>query len=55
MSEERCEAVFYIAEWELWHKHEDAARGGFREALDICPRDFAEYFGAKVELARLMR
>ena len=52
---ERCEALFYIAEWELWHNHEDAARSGFREAVDSCPRTFEEYVGAKAELARLMR
>jgi lipoprotein NlpI len=54
-SEERCEVQFYVAEWELWHKYLDAALSGFRNAAESCPQTFAEYLGAKAELARLTR
>jgi tetratricopeptide (TPR) repeat protein len=52
-SEERCEAQFYVGEWQLVQGNRAAARERLEEAAAICPKTFIEYTGAQVELRRL--
>jgi tetratricopeptide (TPR) repeat protein len=51
--EERCEAQFYVGEWQLLQGDRVAARQRFEEALGSCPKAFIEYTGAQAELRRL--
>jgi lipoprotein NlpI len=51
--EERCEAQFYVGEWQLLQGDRAAARQRFEEALGSCPKAFIEYTGAQAELRRL--
>ena len=51
--EERCEAQFYIGEWQrLQHADAQAAKA-LQTAIDTCPKDFVEYRGAVEELKRV--
>jgi lipoprotein NlpI len=50
---QHCEASFYLGEWELFHGETSAARTDLRRAAAICPVNFVEHNGAKVELSRL--
>jgi hypothetical protein len=43
--EERCEAQFYVGEWQLLQ--------GDRAVVGTCPKSFIEYTGAQAELRRL--
>ena len=51
--DERCEAQFYVGEWQLAQGNRDAAKRYLEEAAGICPKTFIEYTGAKAELQRL--
>ena len=51
--EERCEAQFYVGEWQLLRGDRAAARRRFEEAVGSCPKAFIEYTGAQAELRRL--
>jgi tetratricopeptide (TPR) repeat protein len=50
---QRCEAQFYIGEWQLTHDAEKIAAKALQTAVDTCPKDFVEYAGAVAELKRL--
>ena len=51
--EERCEAQFYVGEWQLLQGDRAAARQRFEEAVGICLKAFIEYTAAQAELRRL--
>jgi lipoprotein NlpI len=53
--EQRCEAAFYLGEYELMRKSSAAAKKLLQEAVDTCPRTYVEYIGAVTQLARLGR
>jgi len=53
--EERCEAQFYIGQWQLVRGNRAPALNALRTAVDTCPKDFVEYQGAVVELKRLKK
>jgi lipoprotein NlpI len=53
---QKCEAAFYIAEWQLGKADPAAAaaaRAGLTQAVATCPHAFVEYVVGKAELARL--
>ena len=50
---ERCEAQFYLSQWQLLQKKRADAIQALRMAVEACPRDFNEYAGAVAELKRL--
>lgn len=50
---ERCEAQFYIGEWQLLRRDRAAARRAWETAVDTCPKSLAEFAGAVAELKRL--
>jgi lipoprotein NlpI len=50
---ERCEAQFYAGHWHLLQGDRAPAIAALKIAFDTCPKDFAEYVGAQVELKRL--
>jgi lipoprotein NlpI len=50
---QKCEADFYIGEWQLARKNEAAAKPLLQQAVSECPHNFVEYFAAQVELKRL--
>jgi lipoprotein NlpI len=52
-ADQRCEAAFYVSEWQLWHHEIALAQTGFARALETCPHSYIEYQGARAELARL--
>ena len=49
---QKCEADFYIGEWQLARKNETAAKPLLQQAASECPHNFLEYFTAQVELKR---
>ena len=51
--DERCEAQFYVGEWQLIKGDRAAARQRFEEAVGTCPKTFIEYHAAQGELRRL--
>jgi len=51
-ADERCEANFYIGEWQL-KQDEAAAVQSLKAAADTCPKTFVEFDGATAELKRL--
>jgi len=51
--EQRCEANFYVAHWQLLRGNRDQAVTMLKEAQTSCPKDFMEYEGAVAELRRL--
>lgn len=51
--EQRCEANFFIAQWQLLRGAREPAAQLLRDASSACPSTFAEYEGAVVELRRL--
>ena len=51
--EERCEAEFYIGEWNLLRGDRAAAATALRTVADTCPKPFFEYVGAVAELKRM--
>jgi tetratricopeptide (TPR) repeat protein len=50
---QKCEAQFYIGEWQLTRDAKPAAQKALQTAVDTCPKDFVEYRGAVEELKRL--
>jgi lipoprotein NlpI len=50
---DRCEAQFYIGEWQLLRADRAAAAVSLKAAVDTCPKDFVEFTGARAELKRL--
>ena len=50
---EKCEAQFYVGEWQLTRNAKPAAQKALQSAADNCPKDFVEYRGAVEELKRL--
>jgi len=52
---ERCQARFYIGEWELLRNNPGSAAAALRAAAETCPRTRLEYDGAIAELKRLNR
>ena len=51
--DQRCEASFYIAQWQLLRGNRDAASTLLRDAVSGCPSAFMEHEGAVAELRRL--
>jgi lipoprotein NlpI len=50
---QKCEADFYIGEWQLARGNVAAAAGLFRAAEAECPRDYIAFDAARHELRRL--
>jgi rhomboid protease GluP len=50
---QRCEAEFYLGEWQLKNGGPEKAAEHFKSVLRICPLDFIEHKGAVAELNRL--
>ena len=50
---ERCEAQFYLGQWQLLQQKRADAIRALRTAAETCPRDYNEYAGALAELKRL--
>jgi lipoprotein NlpI len=51
--EQRCEAVFFIAQWHLVRSERERALPLLKDAQAKCPKNFMEYEGALAELRRL--
>ena len=51
-SGQKCEADFYIAEWQLANNNPLAAKALLQAAMGECPKTFVEYSAAQVELKR---
>ena len=54
-SEQRCEAVFFVAQWHLVAGQRERALPLLKEAQAKCPKNFMEYEGALAELRRLQK
>jgi tetratricopeptide (TPR) repeat protein len=52
-SVERCQAQFYIGEWDLLHNNPTEAGAALRTAAETCPKTRIEYDAAVAELKRL--
>ncbi|MGE5303177.1 MAG: tetratricopeptide repeat protein [Alphaproteobacteria bacterium] len=52
--ENLCEAQYYTGQYVLLRGNKSEARKLFSNAVETCPTDFVEYFGAQAELKRLM-
>jgi lipoprotein NlpI len=52
-ADQRCEAHYYIGEWQLLHDARADAIAAFRRAAETCKRNFIEYYGALAELKSL--
>ena len=52
-ADERCEAQFYIGEWDLLRSDRTAAIEALTAAANTGPKDFVEFTDAKAELKRL--
>lgn len=50
---ERCEAQFYVGEWQVLKGDLAAAKATLKLAADMCPGTFIEALGARAELRRL--
>jgi rhomboid protease GluP len=50
---QRCEAEFYVGEWQLLRGDRTAAVSALKVALDACPKSFIESKGAQAELKRI--
>jgi len=51
--DDRCEAQFYIGEWQLLRADRPAAVQSLKTAASTCPKDFVEATDAQAELKRL--
>jgi lipoprotein NlpI len=49
---QKCEADFYVAEWQLARNNREAAKPLLDQAVSECPHNFVEYFAAQTELKR---
>ena len=52
-TDERCEAQYYIGEWQLLRDARVEAVTALRFAAETCKKNFIEYYGAIAELKRL--
>jgi hypothetical protein len=52
---ERCQAAFYIGEWDLLRNNSGPAAAALRASSENCPKTRPEYDGAIAELKRLNR
>jgi lipoprotein NlpI len=52
-AEQRCEANYYLGQWNVIRGEQERAVAHFRAAQDQCPRFFLEFTGATAELKRL--
>jgi Tfp pilus assembly protein PilF len=52
-SDEKCEAQFYVGQERLLKKATDEATPYLRKAIEICPKNFTEYFIAAAQLKKL--
>jgi lipoprotein NlpI len=55
LEEQKCEADFYVAEWQLQHRQRDLARPLLQEAISACPPGIVELLMANIELQRMDR
>jgi hypothetical protein len=51
--DDRCEAQFYIGEWQLLRADRPAAIESLKSAVRTCPKDFVVATDAQAELKRL--
>jgi tetratricopeptide (TPR) repeat protein len=51
--EQKCEAQFYVGEWQLLQKDRSEAIKALQAAADSCPKDATESMAAREELKRL--
>ena len=51
--EQRCEALFYVAQWHILRGARDAASKLLRDARGVCPTNFVEHEATVAELRRL--
>jgi lipoprotein NlpI len=54
-AQERCEAQFYLGEWQLLHGKTAEAQATLRQVAVTCRKDFVSTLGAVAELKRLDR
>ena len=52
-AEQRCEAHYYLGQWQLTRGEQALATANFRSAQNQCPKYFLEYTGAWAEINRL--
>ncbi len=50
---QKCEADFYVGEWQLAGSDKPAGKGLLQQAVNECPRNFFEYYMAKHDLEKL--
>ncbi len=53
LSDQRCDAAFYLGEFDLIHNDAVDAERKLRQAIDACRADSFERFGASTELKRI--
>jgi len=51
--EERCEAQYYLGQWQLLRDDRANSIEALRNEVKSCPKEFIEYAGALAELKRL--
>jgi tetratricopeptide (TPR) repeat protein len=51
--DDHCDALFFVAEWQLTQQKADAARSGFQQVLDSCAHDVTIHTLARGELRQL--
>jgi lipoprotein NlpI len=51
--EQKCEAQFYLGQWQIVKANRADAETALRAAMDTCPKSFIEYRAAVAELKRL--
>jgi uncharacterized protein (DUF2235 family)/lipoprotein NlpI len=54
-ADERCEAQFYVGQWQVLKNELADAAKALQGAVDTCPKTFLEYRAARAELKRLGR
>jgi len=50
---QRCEANFYLGEWQSMHRNPSATKTMLTDAANACPHEFVEWPAANAELKRL--
>ena len=53
--EKRCEAQFYLGQWQLLRGERAAAAKALQAAVDTCPKSFIAFHAASEEIKRLRR
>jgi lipoprotein NlpI len=51
-NDQRCEAYYYVGEWQYSQQHADLARAAFQQAASTCASSFPELNLARAELQR---